>query len=1221
MARNFAFNKAARSKLKKALLHKMAVNAKKAKDDLDTGMRYVQGKFASMAKLQNERNKSNIARSKYIRGVVETNKREAKKNLEAQVLTQQKAMAALSSAVNARIAKTNKHVAINAAQIKENAEKAREELDAAVAIFDKKAANARAEAAAGRSKLGAQLAAQDKSIRQWANNKMKVVMAKTAAQFRRVRLKMAKDRQEADLALKAASSKMAASMNAFKALNDKRFAQTVKDIAAAKAEAKARVAAAETTFKTGLFKLTATVKDQVHKTNLRIDQLSNTVTKNKAAQAKINSNVNAEMKRMINLGNKRYQEHLKKDKELESLIKSNKAATDKRMQTMAAHYMMEVEEVRATMKKNRAHATHMLAKESAKLYAAIEKGERQQMETNKELAEQTRTARLDIADSLREAKNDFAERIGALHKTVVHNDKKFEKKMDKLTGIVRADAVKNAAGRAELKTMMDANKKELQASVRDAIAKGEKRMSAAETKLTGMNTKTKAALNMKITTEISTLTKRANSQIEGLRLNSAEARKEMKKELLYAIRSMADEAKKNLDDAVTVATAAFVGVNAREAKAAEKSAAGRAAIAASIKIEAANAKQELADSVATMQRSLLSLQTQTRKKIKKTNKRVTAYADALKKEASDVDALMKDQMKFLSGKIEAQKKAASADIAAADAKSAAGFAAAADAVTAAMKAAEEASSKKFGEAYEKMGAQRAALDQDLAGAVSDINDSIAKQAALADSRFKKTVKDIEAARKEAATQVKTARKDFATGLAVLTAEIKSMETRLHGDIQVVAGEVVSHKAAQATVNRHTKAELARIEKLMNDRRSESKKARGKLRQILDENKRAAAEEVKALDGLFKAKIAKIRSEAATDSVAAKKDLTAATERMYEKMAKIQTEQLYENQVAAKAIGEYSATQLAAVAASKKDFEDRLKTLTNVVGANHAAVEKGLEVLTGVVRDYNKAGAEDRALIKKQNQAMGADMQKAITRAIMEGEAKAKAVAQRAQAHLAKAKQSMLVEITNTVENMADMAFKTIQGSHQKIADNYLSLKAYAVTATEKLAKYVGAGKGKNLSSLGDLLVNIAALSSVKPAKAEGISASATLPEVFSGGVVKVDNSINKINGLVNEFVTVSNSCRQRWPMGLGKYLLLKLEASMSEKGVLQVDKIEGHSGNWVFINGHAVGLSNKMNDFESLSVRMSHYEATLAKLTASLTGKGSKPKAAVYAKPPEWMGN
>merc|ERR1711998_333145 len=441
---------------------------------------------------------------------------------------------------------------------------------------------------------------------------------------------------------------------------------------------------------------------------------------------------------------------------------------------------------------------------------------------------------------------------------------------------------------------------------------------------------------------------------------------------------------------------------------------------------------------------------------------------------------------------------------------------------------------------------------------------------------------------EAAEQVKGARQDFATGLYALTSNVKAMETRLNGEVQVVSGEVISFKAAQLRVNRHTAEELARIEKLMNDRSSESKKARGKLRAILDENKRAAAEEVKALDGLFKTKISKIRAQAAADSLAAKKDLTAATENLYDKMAKIQTEQLYENQVAAKKIGAYSATQLAAVAAARKDFDERLTTLTNVVGANHKTVEKGFEVLTGVVRDYNKAGKADRELIKKQNAAMGADMQKAITRAIQEGEAKAKAVAQRAQEHLSNAKQSMLVEITNTVENMADKAFKTIQGSHQKIADNYLSLEAYVMK-----------GKGKNLSSLGDLLMNIAALSSVKPQKAEGVSASATLPEVFSGGVVKVDNSVTKINGLVNEFITTANSCRQRWPMGLGKYLLLKLEGSMSAKGVLQVDKVEGHSGNWVFVNGHAVGLSNKLNDFEGLAVRMGHYEATLAKLTAS----------------------
>merc|ERR1719409_1207675 len=181
------------------------------------------------------------------------------------------------------------------------------------------------------------------------------------------------------------------------------------------------------------------------------------------------------------------------------------------MEAMAAHYMMEISAVRATMKKNRAHATHMLAKESSKLYAAIEKGEREQMATNKNLADQTRRARLDIEDELRAAKDDFSQRLGALHKTVVHNDKKFEGKMDKLTGIVRADAVKNAKGRQQLKEMMDANKAELSQAVRAAVQKGEAQMSKAENKLTKMAAKTRAALNMKITTKIGALEKRANS--------------------------------------------------------------------------------------------------------------------------------------------------------------------------------------------------------------------------------------------------------------------------------------------------------------------------------------------------------------------------------------------------------------------------------------------------------------------------------------------------------------------------------------------------------------------------------------------------------------------------------------------------------------------------------------------------------------------------------------
>merc|ERR1719174_3064193 len=238
MDRNFAFNQAARKKLKRALLHKMAINARKAKRDMARAMRFVQMRFARAAALANRRNKANIHRSKAIRARVARDKAHAAHQLKVAVLTQQKAMAALASATNARIARTNKHVAANAAQIKENAKTARKELEKAMNIFDKKTAMARNEAAAGRSKLAAQLAAQDKSIRQWANNKMKSVSAR-----------MARDRHHADMALKSATSRMEASLNADKALNDRRFAKTVRDIANARREAAARVKAARAEFK------------------------------------------------------------------------------------------------------------------------------------------------------------------------------------------------------------------------------------------------------------------------------------------------------------------------------------------------------------------------------------------------------------------------------------------------------------------------------------------------------------------------------------------------------------------------------------------------------------------------------------------------------------------------------------------------------------------------------------------------------------------------------------------------------------------------------------------------------------------------------------------------------------------------------------------------------------------------------------------------------------
>merc|ERR1719353_2236600 len=295
MARNMAYNQAARSAMKKQLLAKMAVNAKRAKAALDKHMRRTQRQFAAAAAVENRRYKQTLKR------------------------------AALAPVTNAKIKRTNKHIAANAAHIAANAKAARKALDKAMSNFDHKMNNIANDALKKRSKLVSQANAQDAKFRNYANNRIRAIVASTAAQFKSVRDKMAKDRMHADNALLKETTRLSAALKANKALQDKRFRKTVANIKAAKAEANKRVAAAKRSFKVRIAALSATVKVQVAKLNGRVTTLSGTITRNKLEQARVNRNTNAEVKRMISLGNKRYQEHIAKDKELSALMNKNKA--------------------------------------------------------------------------------------------------------------------------------------------------------------------------------------------------------------------------------------------------------------------------------------------------------------------------------------------------------------------------------------------------------------------------------------------------------------------------------------------------------------------------------------------------------------------------------------------------------------------------------------------------------------------------------------------------------------------------------------------------------------------------------------------------------------------------------------------------------------------------------------------------------------------------------
>merc|ERR1712164_182112 len=156
MARDFAFSAAARAKLKRNMLHKMAQYAKKARDDLNRAMARTQERFAKQAALANRRYKATLRRDKRTAKLIKHDKAESAKNLKLAVDAWQKSTNAWALATNARIDQMNKHVAANAAQIKENAKKARKDLEVTMKSWDHKVMNFKKESAAARSKLSEQ---------------------------------------------------------------------------------------------------------------------------------------------------------------------------------------------------------------------------------------------------------------------------------------------------------------------------------------------------------------------------------------------------------------------------------------------------------------------------------------------------------------------------------------------------------------------------------------------------------------------------------------------------------------------------------------------------------------------------------------------------------------------------------------------------------------------------------------------------------------------------------------------------------------------------------------------------------------------------------------------------------------------------------------------------------------------------------------------------------
>merc|ERR1711998_303019 len=230
-----------------------------------------------------------------------------------------------------------------------------------------------------------------------------------------------------------------------------------------------------------------------------------------------------------------------------------------------------------------------------------------------------------------------------------------------------------------------------------------------------------------------------------------------------------------------------------------------------------------------------------------------------------------------------KKKKAITELEAASPAAATRYAAVVKDVEVALKKAAGKANSAYSATFVKMAEQRKALMDETGSAVASLNDAIAKYAALQNTLFSKTVKNIKAARKAADTSVMDARKVFGASLIALMEKVKEVDFRVQSQIAVVCSGVGLHMTEAVFAARTNKSQKAvqDLVKHYNDKVSVSPRAKGVLRKLMNENKVAAAHEVITVQKMIEAKaLGFLNKNSLTSKWSPKEDLVDAAKPLH-----------------------------------------------------------------------------------------------------------------------------------------------------------------------------------------------------------------------------------------------------------------------------------------------------------------------------------------------------
>lgn len=208
-------------------------------------------------------------------------------------------------------------------------------------------------------------------------------------------------------------------------------------------------------------------------------------------------------------------------------------------------------------------------------------------------------------------------------------------------------------------------------------------------------------------------------------------------------------------------------------------------------------------------------------------------------------------------------------------------------------------------------------------------------------------------------------------------------------------------------------------------------------------------------------------------------------------------------------------------------------------------------------------------------------------------------------------------VSRKIEDRADVWFGNLDHTRRTIAKNYLQLLAYT-SVTPKLSRSAMVVGHTGLLSLGDLLLTVQKRQ-MKPIVQVGVGmGSDTATPMFGASSRQIHDAVGRINEVLRDYTQVFRVLRARWRLGVGRYVLGKVEAAMMRQGVLRVEHQLGKDPT-VAMNSMAIGLQDQLSTFKKYAVPMPTFKVAHAKMQSMLSISTLRGKLEMHG--PEWQGH